>query len=155
VPSSADNLLAKSFAFEPLLRARLHHALHGDAALIDDGLQEIYARFLVAAESGSVRVRRLRSTLLDLLAEVVRKTSVPAAHALAEPPDMTEAVVDDTAPPVDDLQILVEAAALFPPTMRQAFTLRKVYGQSSAQIAQTLGLPEQEVERRGTPRPGD
>jgi DNA-directed RNA polymerase specialized sigma24 family protein len=147
VPSAADALLAESFAYEPLLRARLHHAFGGDTALIDDGLQEVYARLLVMAESGGVRVRRLRTLLFELVADVLKKTSPPEGMQPTVPSGPDEDDIDDADPMENDLEQLVEAAGHFPPLMRQAFTLRKVYGQSSPEIAHTLNLPEQEVEK--------
>ena len=47
----------------------------------------------------------------------------------------------------EELQRVIALVADWPATMRQVFTLRKVYEQRPAEIARTLGLSDREVEQ--------
>ena len=60
---------------------------------------------------------------------------------------LNKAHVTDPAALGEDLRALAQAVAGWPTSMRQVFTLRKVYGLAPPEIARRLGLTELDVER--------
>jgi DNA-directed RNA polymerase specialized sigma24 family protein len=168
INSTAEALLVRSFAFEPALRAQLRRD-GTEAARIDEVLQEVYARLLIAAEAGRVRVRHLRAVVFTILAEVVRSTPPPEAPGGARSPAGRQSLVSELSSEAgrsftsslrgarkepsaryadrNELRRLVALAACFPMPQRHVFTLRKVYGLRPSDIAQVLNLTEHDIER--------
>lgn len=87
----------------------------------------------------------------NLSAEAARRSTIVAFGIATE--DAILAMIDDApdaeavAMSRDELRRLQDAVAAMPEIMRRAFTLRKVYGFSTASIAEELGLSVSSIEK--------
>jgi RNA polymerase sigma factor (sigma-70 family) len=138
---------------EGILRAYLFRFVRNPAD-VDELLQETYARLLQAnrekAEVRSVRAFALtvaRNVALDWLRhrDVIPMeilSDLVALNVLDE-----KARVDEIVNAHQELALLSEVVSELPKRIRQAFTLRRVYGLSQQEIAQRMGISDKTVEQ--------
>ena len=149
----ADEYLLEALGSEAILRAYLFRFVRNPAD-VDELLQETYARLLAASpRSGAVRsVRAMaltiaRNVALDWLRhrDVVPMELVSDLAAL----DVLDekAKVDEIVNSHQELALLSEVVAELPARIRQAFTLRRIYGLSQPEIAAHMGISEATVEQ--------
>jgi RNA polymerase sigma factor (sigma-70 family) len=135
---------------EPRLRAYASRFRRG--AEIDDLVQETFARAIAAPGWRAVdnptafACRILKNIVLD----AVRRHKIVAIEAVADL-DRLGGIDDAPGPEAvavarDDLRQLKELIARLPAQQRKVFTLRKIYGMSTTQIAARLGLSVSTVE---------
>lgn len=135
---------------EPRLRA--HAARLGAGGEVDDLVQETFARAIScetwrAVDNPSAFAARI---LKNIALDVMRRRKVVAIDAVADLDRLGR--VDDAPDPEvaaiarDELRQLRGLIEQLPPQQRRVFTLRKVYGLSTAEIAQRLGLSVSTVE---------
>jgi RNA polymerase sigma factor (sigma-70 family) len=139
---------------EAKLRGWLH-ARFPSLSDIDDLVQEAYTRLLKARASGSIACARgfLFVTARNLALNRLRHVRIE------RPPEAAEidilSVADDQEPVYDaiagaeDLQLLIQAIQSLPNRCRRVVTLRKIYGLSQKEVANTLGISEHTVEVQG------
>lgn len=149
-----DPYLREALESEGLLRAYLFRFVR-NLADVDELLQETYARLLTAAPDEAARVRSVRAFAL----RVARNVALDCLRHRAVIPmslvsDMAALDVLDESAQVEEivnahqeLALLAECVAELPDRCRQAFTLRRIYGLSQAQIAASLGITEGTVEQ--------
>jgi RNA polymerase sigma factor (sigma-70 family) len=152
VDHPCDRYLLEALESEGLLRAYLFRFVRNPAD-VDELLQDTYAKLLVASARGEVRsVRALaltiaRNVALDWLRhrDVVPIELVSDLAAL----DVLDerAQVEDIVNAHQELTLLSEVMADLPRRVRQAFTMRRVYGLSQREIAQRMGIGEKTVEQ--------
>lgn len=159
-----DRYVLQALESEGLLRAYLFRFVRNPAD-VDELLQETYAKLLVAGAMGgevrSVRAFALtiaRNVALDWLRhrDVVPMELVSDLAAL----DVLDerAQVEDIVNAHQELTLLSEVLADLPRRVRQAFTLRRVYGLSQKEIARCMGITEKTLEQllvRGVRRCAD
>lgn len=148
-----DKYLLEALESESILRAYLFRFVR-NAADVDELLQEAYARLLTASPAqGEVRsVRALMLTIarniaLDWLRhrDVVPIELVSDLAALDVLDDRAQ--VDEIVNAHQELQLLADVIADLPKRVRQAFTLRRIYGLSQQEIALHMGISDSTVEQ--------
>ena len=149
----ADEILPHEAKLRGWLHARFPSL--GD---IDDLVQEAYTRLLRARASGSIACARgfLLSTRRGNLAlNRLAATFESSGRRRAAEIDILS-VADDQEPVYDaiagaeDLQLLIQAIQSLPNRCRRVVTLRKIYGLSQKEVANTLGISEHTVEVQGS-----
>ena len=151
---SGDQYVREALESEGVLRAYLIRIVR-NIADVDDLLQETYARLLVAPPAERSEVRSVRALALTIARNVafdwLRHRDVVSMKLMS---DLTALDVLDESAKVEEivnehqeLALLVECVAELPERCRQAFTLRRIYGLSQAEIAERLGISEGGVEQ--------
>jgi RNA polymerase sigma factor (sigma-70 family) len=121
---------------------------------IEDLVQDSLVRVLRAHERGAVTSPRglLFATARNLALDLMRRRQVIAFEPITEIRDSS--VFTDTSDVVETLSkkqefdLLAEAIQSLPDRCRQVFTLRSAYGLSQKEIAETLGITENTVEKQ-------
>jgi len=138
---------------EGALRAYLFRFVRNDAD-VDELLQETYAKLLTRTPSSN-EIRSVRALALTIARNVAldwlrHRDVIPmelvsdfaALNVLDE-----KAQVEEIVNAHQELTLLSEVVADLPRRIRQAFTLRRVYGLSQQEIAQHMGISEKTVEQ--------
>ena len=137
---------------EPALRAWLSRRRLGGLD-VDDIIQEAYSR-LMTAESVQ-HVHDAKSYTFQVAGSVVidhlRRMKVVSIASLPDF-DYLEVVSDEPSPERqvidrDELHRLAGMIARLPGRVREAFTLRRVYGLSQREVAEKMGIAESTVEK--------
>jgi RNA polymerase sigma-70 factor (ECF subfamily) len=157
VAKNEERYLLEALEFEGVLRACLYRYTrnHSD---VEELLQEIYARLLIAGGPEEPEIRSVRAYSLTLARNVafdwLRHKRVVPIELVA---DMEALEVLDEGEQVEEivnshqeLALLVQAIQGLPDRCRQVFTLRKVYGYSQKEIAARLSISENTVEQHLT-----
>lgn len=146
--------LREALESEGLLRAYLFRIVR-NMADVDELLQETYARLLVAPLQEGAEVRSVRALALTIARNAaldwLRHRNVVPMSLMS---DLVALDVMDESAQVEEivnahqeLALLAECVEELPERCRQAFTLRRVYGLSQAEIAERLGIAEGTVEQ--------
>lgn len=156
--SAGDTYIVELLELEPVMRAYLsrYAVAHAD---IEDLLQEAFVRLLALPSEQRSSVRSVRAfaliTARNVAIDWLRQRQVVPIQSIAE---IGESYVFDQGSRVDasrvdeivgahqELQAVEKAMARLPRRCRQVFTLRRVYGMSQREIAQTLKISENTVE---------
>lgn len=148
-----DRYLLEALESEGILRAYLFRFVRNPAD-VDELLQETYAKLLCASlEGGEVRsVRALALTIArNAAVDWLRHRDVVPIELMS---DLAALDVLDEKEQVDEivnahqeLELLSDVMADLPKRVRQAFTLRRVYGLSQKEIAERMGISEGFVEQ--------
>ena len=119
---------------------------------VDDLVQEAYVRLLKARQSGPIAnpraflfvvVRNLAlNHLRHLIYEFPEETGTRDALSIAE----ELSTPADSAVQEEELELLIKAIQSLPKRCRQVMTLRKIYGLSQREAAQSLGISVSTVE---------
>jgi RNA polymerase sigma factor (sigma-70 family) len=152
-----ERYLIQALEFEGVLRACLYRYTRNNSD-VDELLQEVYARLLVAAGTDEPEVRSVRAFALTIARNVafdwLRHRQVVPIELVA---DMEALEVLDEGEQIEEivnshqeLAMLVKAIQGLPERGRQVFTLRKVYGYSQKEIAARLSISENTVEQHLT-----
>ena len=152
-----ERYLLQALEFEGVLRACLYRYTRNNSD-VDELLQEVYARLLVAASSDEPEVRSVRAFALTIARNVafdwLRHRQVVPIELVA---DMEALEVLDEGEQIEEivnshqeLAMLVKTIQDLPDKCRQVFTLRKVYGYSQKEIATRLNISENTVEQHLT-----
>lgn len=149
-----EKYLREALESEGLLRAYLFRIVR-NMADVDELLQETYARLLVAPSAEREEVRSVRALILTIARNVAvdwlrHRDVVPMSlmSDLAALDVLDEnARVEEIVNAHQELALLAECVAELPERCRQAFTLRRVYGLTQAEIAERLGITEGTVEQ--------
>jgi DNA-directed RNA polymerase specialized sigma24 family protein len=152
-----DALLVESLKYEACVRAYICRVLglseSAKSELLDELLQELQGRVVQmttpAARRGSGLKKLLLSMARDLLAEVA--VALKTSEAPGASDRGTAASMDSLAHiQVSEHQALCSVVAKvqdLPDLTRRAFTLRKVYGYTAAEISERMGLTQEAVEK--------
>jgi RNA polymerase sigma-70 factor (ECF subfamily) len=152
-----ERYLLQALDIESVLRACLYRYTRNNSD-VDELLQEVYARILVAGSSNEPEVRSVRAFALTIARNVafdwLRHRQVVPIELVA---DMEALEVLDEGEQIDEivnshqeLAMLVKAIQDLPDRCRQVFTLRKVYGYSQKEISARLNISENTVEQHLT-----
>lgn len=152
-----ERYLLQALEIEGVLRACLYRYTRNNSD-VDELLQEVYARLLVAGASNEPEVRSVRAFALTIARNVafdwLRHRQVVPIELVA---DLEALEVLDEGEQIEEivnshqeLAILVKAIQGLPERCRQVFTLRKVYGYSQKEIAARLNISENTVEQHLT-----
>ncbi len=152
-----ERYLLQALDIENVLRACLYRYTRNNSD-VDELLQEVYARLLVAGAVEEPEVRSVRAFALTISRNVafdwLRHKQVVPIELVA---DMEALEVLDEREQIEEivnshqeLAMLVAAIQELPDRCRQVFTLRKVYGYSQKEIASRLGISEHTVEQHLT-----
>jgi len=151
--NAGDRYLLEALESEGVLRAYLFRFVRNPAD-VDELLQETYARLLTAhpadGEVRSVRALALtiaRNIALDWLRhrDVVPMELVSDLAALDVLDEKSQ--VDEIVNTHQELKLMSAVVAELPKRIRQAFTLRRVYGLTQQEIAERMGISEKTVEQ--------
>jgi len=152
-----ERYLLQALDIESVLRACLYRYTRSNPD-VDELLQEVYARVLVAGSSNDPEVRSVRAFALTIARNVAfdwlrHKQVVPIelvadleALEVLDEGEQIEEIVNSH----QELALLVEAIQDLPDRCRQVFTLRKVYGYSQKEIALRMNISENTVEQHLT-----
>ena len=152
-----ERYLLQALEIEGVLRACLYRYTRNNPD-VDELLQEVYARLLVAGSSNDPEVRSVRAFALTIARNVAfdwlrHKQVVPIelvadleALEVLDEGEQIEEIVNSH----QELAMLVKAIQGLPDRCRQVFTLRKVYGYSQKEIASRLNISENTVEQHLT-----
>lgn len=154
VAEAGERYLREALEFEGLLRAYLFRIVR-NMADADELLQETYARLLVAPAAGGAEVRSVRALALTIARNValdwLRHRDVVPVSLMSDLAALNvldeSAQVEEIVNTHQELALLAECVGELPERCRQAFTLRRVYGLSQAEIAERLGISEGTVEQ--------
>jgi len=152
-----ERYLLQALEIEGVLRACLYRYTRNNPD-VDELLQEVYARLLVAGSSDEPEVRSVRAFALTIARNVafdwLRHRQVVPIELVA---DLEALEVLDEGEQIEEivnshqeLAMLVKAIQGLPDRCRQVFTLRKVYGYSQKEIASRLNISENTVEQHLT-----
>jgi RNA polymerase sigma-70 factor (ECF subfamily) len=152
-----ERYLLQALEIEGVLRACLYRYTRNNPD-VDELLQEVYARLLVAGSSDEPEVRSVRAFALTIARNVafdwLRHRQVVPIELVA---DLEALEVLDEGEQIEEivnshqeLAMLVKAIQTLPDRCRQVFTLRKVYGYSQKEIASRLNISENTVEQHLT-----
>jgi len=139
---------------EPALRAWLRHRHSRYVDIIDDIVQETYARLASLASVAEVRNPRAYAfqTALSILVSHIRRSRIVSIRAATDVELLAAAAVEPSAEKqmedLSELQKLAEVIASFPPRCREVFVLRRIEGLSQREVAKRLGLSENTVEHQ-------
>lgn len=151
---AGNEYLREVLEFEAVLRAYIFRITR-NMADVDELLQETYARLLASPSSERHAVRSLRAYALTVARNVAldwlrHRDVVPVSlmSDLAALDVLDEnARVEEVVNAHQELALLAECVADLPERGRQAFTLRRIYGLSQAEVAERLGISEGTVEQ--------
>lgn len=152
-----ERYLLQALEIEGVLRACLYRYTRNNSD-VDELLQEVYARLLVAGASSEPEVRSVRAFALTIARNVafdwLRHRQVVPIELVA---DLEALEVLDESEQIEEivnshqeLALLVKAIQGLPERCRHVFTLRKVYGYSQKEIAARLNISENTVEQHLT-----
>lgn len=138
---------------EPELRAFAERLARPGQTEAADLVNDVMVRMIALANWHEVDcpAAYAKRALRNFAAESARRSKVVAFGSL--PDDDLHAIADDApnaeeaALARDELRRLKEAISAMPETMRRVFTLKKIYGRSSAEIADELGLSISSIEK--------
>ena len=141
---------------EPALRLYAHRFCRNGPDEVEDLVNEVFAR--ASAYEDWRRVDNaaafMRRVLKNLALDAIRRSKIVSIQSLADFGAMD--LVDEDAGPEaavlarDELRRLQEVVSQLSPQARRVFTLKKVYGMSSAAIANELRLSVSTVEKHLT-----
>lgn len=152
-----ERYLLQALEIEGVVRACLYRYTRNNPD-VDELLQEVYARLLVAGSSNEPEVRSVRAFALTIARNVAfdwlrHKQVVPIelvadleALEVLDEGEQIEEIVNSH----QELAMLVQAIQDLPDRCRQVFTLRKVYGYSQKEIASRMNISENTVEQHLT-----
>lgn len=148
-----ERYLLEALESEGLLRAYLFRFVRNSAD-VDELLQETYAKLLMASAAGG-EVRSVRALALTIARNValdwIRHRDVVPIELVSDLAALDvldeKAQVEDIVNAHQELALLSEVLAELPRRVRQAFTLRRVYGLSQKEIALRMGIGEKTVEQ--------
>ena len=152
-----DALLVESLKYEAYIRAYICRVLglskSAKSEILDELLQELQGRVVQittpAARRGSGLKKLLLNMARDLLAEVAAALKTNEA-AGASGTDVSGSIGSRAHIEVSEHQALCSLVAKvqdLPDLTRRAFTLRKVYGCTAAEVAKRMGLTQEAVEK--------
>lgn len=148
-----DRYLLEALESEGVLRAYLFRFVRNPAD-VDELLQETYAKLLTANPSdGEVRsVRALALTIARNVAlDWIRHRDVVPMELVSDLASLDvldeKAQVDEIVNSHQELKLMSAVVADLPKRIRQAFTLRRVYGLSQREIAERMRISEKTVEQ--------
>ena len=152
-----ERYLLQALEIEGVLRACLYRYTRNNSD-VDELLQDVYARLLVAGASDQPEVRSVRAFALTIARNVafdwLRHRQVVPIEVVA---DLEALEILDESEQIEEivnshqeLAMLVKAIQQLPERCRQVFTLRKVYGYSQKEIALRLNISENTVEQHLT-----
>jgi RNA polymerase sigma factor (sigma-70 family) len=152
-----ERYLLQALDIESVLRQCLYRYTRNNSD-VDELLQEVYARILVAGSSDEPEVRSVRAFALTIARNVafdwLRHRQVVPIELVA---DMEALEVLDEGEQIDEivnshqeLAMLVQAIQELPDKCRQVFTYRKVYGYSQKEISSRMNISENTVEQHLT-----
>jgi RNA polymerase sigma-70 factor (ECF subfamily) len=152
-----ERYLIQALDIECVLRACLYRYTRNNSD-VDELLQEVYARVLLAGSADEPEIRSVRAFALTIARNVafdwLRHRQVVPIELVA---DMEALEVLDEAEQIDEivnshqeLAQLIGAIQELPERCRQVFTLRKVYGYSQKEIASRMNISENTVEQHLT-----
>lgn len=150
--SLGDRYLLEALESEGILRAYLYRFVRNPAD-VDELLQETYARLLCANSAGEVHsVRALALTIArNVAVDWLRHRDVVPMELVSDLAALDvldeKARVDEIVNAHQELELLSTVMADLPKRVRQAFTLRRVYGLSQKEIAGRMGISEGFVEQ--------
>ena len=150
---AGDRYLLEALESEGVLRAYLFRFVRNPAD-VDELLQETYAR-LLGANSVGEEVRSVRALALTIARNValdwLRHRDVVPMELVSDLAALDvldeKARVDEIVSAHQELALLSEVVADLPKRIRQAFTLRRVYGLSQKEIAERMRISEKTVEQ--------
>jgi RNA polymerase sigma-70 factor (ECF subfamily) len=157
VAGDQDALRALYADYRPRLRRYLWHQLDGDAAAVDDALQEIFLAVWRSAPN-----YRGEAKVATWIYQIAHHHVLHARRARARHPEWT-LVPDDAEPGDDDAPLAVsrspedevlerialqEALACLAPKHREALDLAFVHGFTLDEVGQILGVPVGTVKSR-------
>jgi RNA polymerase sigma factor (sigma-70 family) len=158
VGAAGDTYIVELLELEAVMRAYLFRYAVGRADL-EDLLQEAFVRLLALPLEQRSSVRSVRAFALTTARNVaidwLRQRQVVPIQSIADFGDsyvfdhetrVDESRVDEIVGAHQELQAVERAMARLPRRCRQVFTLRRVYGMSQREIAQTLKISENTVE---------
>lgn len=148
-----DRYLLEALESEGVLRAYLFRFVRNPAD-VDELLQETYAK-LLSAQPGGGEVRSVRALALTIARNValdwLRHRDVVPMELVSDLAALDvldeRAQVEEIVNAHQELALLSEVVADLPKRIRQAFTLRRVYGLSQQEIATRMGISEKTVEQ--------
>jgi RNA polymerase sigma factor (sigma-70 family) len=148
-----DRYLLEALKSEGVLRAYLFRFVRNPAD-VDELLQETYARLLTVSPAGG-EVRSVRALALTIARNIaldwLRHRDVVPIELVSDLAALDvldeRAQVDEIVNSHQELAMLSEVLADLPTRIRQAFTLRRVYGLSQQEIAQRMGISDKTVEQ--------
>jgi RNA polymerase sigma factor (sigma-70 family) len=148
-----DRYLLEALESEGVLRAYLFRFVR-NAADVDELLQETYAKLLTAHPPGG-EVRSVRALALTIARNValdwIRHRDVVPMELVSDLASLDvldeKAQLEEIVNTHQELNLLSEVVADLPRRIRQAFTLRRVYGLSQQEIASQMGISEKTVEQ--------
>lgn len=149
-----DRYLLEALESEGVLRAYLFRFVRNSAD-VDELLQETYARLLSASPKDGAEVRSVRALALTIARNValdwLRHRDVVPIELVSDLAALDvldeKAQVDEIVNAHQELNLLSEVVADLPKRIRQAFTLRRVYGLSQQEIASRMGISDKTVEQ--------
>ncbi|MFL6604466.1 MAG: RNA polymerase sigma factor [Steroidobacteraceae bacterium] len=152
-----ERYLIQALDIESVLRACLYRYTRNNSD-VDELLQEVYARVLLAGSADEPEIRSVRAFALTIARNVafdwLRHRQVVPIELVA---DMEALETLDEAEQIDEivnshqeLAQLIAAIQALPERCRQVFTLRKVYGYSQKEIATRMNISENTVEQHLT-----
>jgi len=152
-----ERYLLQALDIESVLRQCLYRYTRNNSD-VDELLQEVYARILVAGSSDEPEVRSVRAFALTIARNVafdwLRHRQVVPIELVA---DMEALEVLDEGEQIDEivnshqeLAMLVQAIQELPDKCRRVFTYRKVYGYSQKEISSRMNISENTVEQHLT-----
>lgn len=149
-----DRYLLEALESESVLRAYLFRFVRNPAD-VDELLQETYAKLLSAAPKDGTEVRSVRALALTIARNValdwLRHRDVVPIELVSDLAALDvldeRAQVDEIVNAHQELNLLSQVVGALPKRIRQAFTLRRVYGLSQQEIAHHMGISEKTVEQ--------
>jgi RNA polymerase sigma-70 factor (ECF subfamily) len=152
VGNPGDRYVLEALESEGVLRAYLFRFVRNSAD-VDELLQETYAKLLGANPGGELRsVRALALTISRNVAlDWLRHRNVVPMELVSDLAALDvldeKARVDEIVNAHQELALLSEVVGELPMRIRQAFTLRRVYGLSQQEIAERMGISDKTVEQ--------
>jgi RNA polymerase sigma-70 factor (ECF subfamily) len=148
-----DQYLVEALESESVLRAYLFRFVRNPAD-VDELLQETYAKLLSANPSGG-KVHSVRALALTIARNVavdwLRHRDVVPMELMSDLAALDvldeKAQVDEIVNSHQELELLSAIIADLPTRLRQAFTLRRVYGLSQKEVAERMRISEGFVEQ--------
>lgn len=116
--------------------------------------QEVYARVYESARAGrpDSALAFVLTTARNLLIDRARRAQVVSIEAIADLDDLPlhcdELTPERHASGRQDVQSLVTVIGQLPPRCREVIALRKLHGLSQREVASTLGIAEDTVEKQ-------
>ena len=151
--NSGDQYVLEALESEGVLRAYLFRFVRNPAD-VDELLQETYSK-LLGVNPGGGEVRSVRALALTIARNValdwLRHRDVVPMELVSDLASLDvldeKAQVEEIVNAHQELALLSEVVAGLPRRIRQAFTLRRVYGLSQKEIAERMRISEKTVEQ--------